>query len=238
MSGTEVSAVIPVFNDRESLERAIPESIRMLEGITGSFELIVAEDGSTDGSRELVEEWAGKDPRVRLFHSDERLGRGRALNRAFEHSGGSILCYYDVDLATDMACLPRLIEEIRNGAAVSTGSRLLPESMIKRTADREFASRSYNFLVRLFLGSRLRDHQCGFKAFSRDKLMVLLPSVNATHWFWDTEVLVRSQKAGYRVTEFPVVWNTGDKTTVKFKDVFSMGTSILRLWWEINVKKS
>jgi glycosyltransferase AglD len=238
MNDIEVSAVIPVFNDRTSLETAIPESLKVLEGITDSFEMIVAEDGSTDGSRELVEEWEKKDPRVRLFHSDERLGRGKALNRAFEYSKGKILCYYDVDLATDMAHLSQLIDEIRKGAAVSTGSRLLPDSRIKRTTDREIASRSYNFLVRLFLGSKLHDHQCGFKGFDNEKLMIILPNVASTHWFWDTEILVRAQKSGYKVAEFPVVWNTGDKTTVRFKDIFSMGTSILRLWWTINVKKA
>lgn len=238
MNEQEVSAVIPVFNDRESLEKAVPESLRVLEGISGSFELIVAEDGSTDGSREFVEEWEKKDPRVRLFHSDERLGRGRALNRAFEYSNGRILCYYDVDLATDMSYLPRLIDEIRNGAAISTGSRLLPDSKIKRTTDREIASRGYNFLVRLILGSRLHDHQCGFKGFDRAKVMEILPHVESTHWFWDTEILVRAQRDGYTVSEFPVVWNTGDKTTVKFGDIFSMGTSILKLWWGIHVKKS
>lgn len=238
MNDIEISAVIPVFDDRTSLETAIPESLKVLEGITDSFELIIAEDGSTDGSRELVEEWEKKDPRVRLFHSDERLGRGRALNRAFEYSRGRILCYYDVDLATDMTHLSQLIDEIRNGAAVSTGSRLLPDSRIKRTTDREIASRTYNFLVRLFLGSRLRDHQCGFKGFDKEKLMVILPNIESTHWFWDTEILVRAQKSGYKVAEFPVVWNTGDKTTVRFKDIFSMGTSILRLWWTINVEKA
>lgn len=238
MSDVEVSAVIPVFNDRISLEKAIPESLSALEKITDSFELIVAEDGSTDGSMELVEEWEKKDSRVRLFHSDERLGRGRALNRAFEYSNGSILCYYDVDLATDMAYLPQLIDEIRKGAAASTGSRLMPGSNIKRTTDREIASRGYNFLVRLFLGSRLHDHQCGFKGFNKEILMKILPDISSTHWFWDTEILVRAQKAGYKVAEFPVVWNTGSRTTVKFKDIFSMGTSILRLWWKINVKKA
>ncbi len=237
MNETEVSAVLPVFNDMDSLKKAIPESIKALENITGSFELIVAEDGSTDGSRELVEEWEKRDSRVRLLHSDERLGRGRALNRAFENSNGMILCYYDVDLATDMAHLSRLIDEIREGAAVSTGSRLLPESSIKRTTDREIASRGYNFLVRLFLGSRLHDHQCGFKGFNKSIVMDILPHVTSTHWFWDTELLVRTQRAGYKVAEFPVVWNTGDKTTVRFKDIFSMGTSILRLWWSIHVKK-
>ena len=137
-----------------------------------------------------------------------------------------------------MAYLPQLIDEIRKGAAVSTGSRLMSGSNIKRSTDREIASRGYNFLVRLFLGSRLHDHQCGFKGFNKEILMKILPDISSTHWFWDTEILVRAQKSGYKVAEFPVVWNTGSKTTVKFKDIFSMGTSILKLWWKINVKKA
>jgi glycosyltransferase involved in cell wall biosynthesis len=237
MSGLEVSAVIPVFNDRAALEVAIPTSLQTLEAITGSFELIVAEDGSTDGSMELVQEWETKDPRVRLFHSDERLGRGKALNRAFGAAQGSIVCYYDVDLATDMRHLARLIGDIREGYDIATGSRLMPESDAERTAERAVASRGYNLLVRSILGSRLYDHQCGFKSFHRERLLSLIPAVRAPHWFWDTEVLVRAQRAGYRISEFPVRWRPGVGTTVRAKDVVEMGSDILRLWWQLNVEK-
>ncbi|HVP25873.1 MAG TPA: dolichyl-phosphate beta-glucosyltransferase [Methanomicrobiales archaeon] len=230
----ELSAVIPVFNDRAALETAIPRSLEALEGITSSFELIIAEDGSTDGTPDLVRRKAGEDPRIRLLHSDERLGRGRALTRAFGEARGSIVCYYDVDLATDLKHLGELIGAIRAGADIATGSRLLPSSEVTRTGEREVASRGYNILVRLLLGSRVHDHQCGFKAFNREKVLPLLPSVKATHWFWDTELLVRGQRAGLRVAEFPVVWRTGRTTTVRMKDVFEMGGAILSLWWQLH----
>jgi glycosyltransferase AglD len=233
-SKTEVSAVIPVFNDRAALETAIPLSLAALEGITPSFELIIAEDGSTDGTPEFVREKAAADPRVRLLHSDERQGRGRALNRAFREARGSIVCYYDADLATDLRHLGELIGAVRAGAEIATGSRLMPGSDVERTGERELASRAYNALVRLILGSRIHDHQCGFKAFRRDRILSLIPSVAAPHWFWDTEVLVRGQRAGYRVAEFPVVGRTGKKTTVRLKDVFEMGGAILTLWWQIH----
>ncbi|MEN6442463.1 MAG: dolichyl-phosphate beta-glucosyltransferase [Methanoregula sp.] len=234
----EVTAIIPVFNDRQALERAIPVSIDTLSAITGSFELIVAEDGSTDGSAFFVKDYEKRDPRVRLLHSDDRLGRGRALNRAFHEARGSIVCYYDVDLATDMQHLSTLILAIRNGADISTGSRLLPDSDIVRTEGREIASRTYNFLVRLFLGSRLYDHQCGFKGFNKERILAVLPLIHSNHWFWDTELLVRAQRAGYTVTEFPVRWRAGKGTTVRVKDIFEMGSSILRLWWQIHVSKN
>jgi len=230
----EFSLVIPVYNDRASLEAALPRSLDALGKVSPAFELIVAEDGSTDGTPEFVRERARSDPRIRLLHSDERLGRGRALNRAFGEARGRIVCYYDVDLATDLKHLAELVGAIRDGAEIATGSRLLASSDVERSGERELASRVYNALVRIILGSRIHDHQCGFKAFNRERILSLIPSVKATHWFWDTEVLVRGQRAGYRVAELPVIWRTGKRTTVRLKDVFEMGGAILSLWWQLH----
>lgn len=238
MAEDGVSVILPVFNDRPALERAVPESIAALSKITDAFEVIVAEDGSTDGSAEFVRAWHEKDPRIRLLHADERLGRGKALNRAIEAARYEVVCYYDVDLATDLAHLPELVGAIRSGADIATGSRLMPDSDIVRSGGREVASRGYNLLVRTVLRSRLHDHQCGFKAFRRERVLALIPDVQAPHWFWDTEVLVRGQRKGYEVREFPVVWRQGPGTTVRFKDVFSMGSQILGLWWQMHVAKN
>jgi glycosyltransferase involved in cell wall biosynthesis len=238
MIAPEVTAIIPVYNDYGSLKIAIPQSIEILSWIPDGFELIIAEDGSTDGSAEFVRQYELKDARIHLLHSDERLGRGRALNRAIREAKGTIVCYYDVDLATDMQHLPALITAIREGFDIATGSRLLPASDSKRTGGREMASRSYNFLVRFFLGSSIFDHQCGFKGFNKERIELVLPALRSNHWFWDTELLVRAQRKGYKVKEFPVRWHAGKGTTVKMKDVFEMGSSILRLWWQIHVSKN
>lgn len=232
-----VTVVIPVYNDWESLSMAIPRSLEAIALVSPNFELIIAEDGSTDGSALVVREWESRDNRVLLLHSDKRLGRGRALSRAFSVARGDIVCYYDVDLATDLAHLADLVGSIREGYDIATGSRLLPGSHIDRSGSRELASRTYNFLVRSVLGSRVYDHQCGFKAFRKERLVSLLPEVRDTHWFWDTEILVRAQKKGYSVREFPVRWREGRGTTVKRKDVYQMGKAILRLWWQLHVEK-
>jgi glycosyltransferase involved in cell wall biosynthesis len=205
-----------------------------LREITQSFEIIIAEDGSKDGTGSICASLAKKYAFVIHLHSDERQGRGRALDRAFRASKGDILGYIDVDLATDMKHLNELIQSIRDGYDFATGSRMLPESNVKRPFKRGLASKGFNFLTRLMLGSKLYDHQCGFKSFKRTSLFEIMDTVKDTHWFWDTELFVRAQRLGYRVKEFPVEWMHGGDTKVNLvKDVFGMGSQIFRLWYEL-----
>jgi hypothetical protein len=89
-------------------------------------------------------------------------------------------------------------------------------------------------MVRAILGSKLKDHQCGFKAFKREALMALLDEVTARHWFWDTEILVRAAREGYAIKEIPVNWKGQRETKVRlFHDSFSMGWQVVKLWWRL-----
>ena len=203
-----------------------------------SYEIIIAEDGSTDGTAERAEEIAQKYPYVKHIHREKRLGRGTALKNAFKQSSGEVFVYMDLDLATDLKALKPLVEAITvEGYDFSTGSRMLPESKVERSLRRSISSKTYNFLVRHMLGSKLRDHQCGFKAFKREPVLQLLDEVEATHWFWDTEIMVRAQRRGYKVKEIPVEWKSGKGTKVNlFKDSWNMGRQIMKLWWKLKVK--
>jgi glycosyltransferase involved in cell wall biosynthesis len=233
MDNIEVSVVLPAYNEAARIEDAVEKTACALRGITPSFEIIIAEDGSKDGTDRISESLSKKYDFVVHLHSDERQGRGRALNRAFKVSKGEILGYIDVDLATDMKYLREFVQFIRNGYDFATGSRMLPESNVKRPFKRGLASKGFNFLTRLMLGSRLYDHQCGFKSFKRSSLFEIMDNVKDTHWFWDTELFVRAQRAGYRVKEFPVEWRHGGATKVNLiRDVFGMGSQIFRLWYE------
>jgi uncharacterized protein (TIRG00374 family) len=240
MTNRVVSVVLPAYNEADSLEHTVEVTLSTLAEFlpAGSFEVIVAEDGCDDATPEIADQMADEDDRVRHFHSDDRLGRGGALERAFRASDGDVLVYFDTDLATDMRHLEELVESVRSGDYdVATGSRRLPGDKQDRQPERGVASTGYNSLVRLFLRSPLYDHQCGFKAFDRETLLALLDDVEDDHWFWDTEVLVRAQRAGYRVREFPVDWEPkGDTKVDLVRDVFGMGSQILRLWWQLGVK--
>jgi len=228
--------VLPAYNEAANIEKAVFVTAETLSKITDHFEIIIAEDGSTDGTDRIASDLSKQYAYVVHLHSDKRQGRGKALSRAFKAASGEILCYIDVDLATDMKYLEKLVRAVStDGYDFATGSRMMRESDAKRPFKREFASRGYNFLVRLFLRSKLYDHQCGFKAFRREALFELLDEIENEHWFWDTEVLVRAQHRGYRVAEFPVYWRHGGSSKVNMaKDVKGMGSEIFRLWRELS----
>ena len=235
----EVSVVLPAYNEEATIRTTVETTLESLATFlpADAFEVIIAEDGCDDRTPETADELAAADERVRHFHSDERLGRGGALERAFEAADGETLVYFDTDLATDMRHLEELVESVRSGEYdVATGSRWIDGREADRPAKRGVPSRGYNTLVRLFLRSDLRDHQCGFKAFDREALFDLNGDVEDDHWFWDTEMLVRAQRAGYRVREFPVDWTPkGDTKVDLVRDVFGMGSQILRTWWQVGV---
>ncbi|WP_251329883.1 flippase-like domain-containing protein [Haloplanus pelagicus] len=238
-AGIEVSVVLPAYNEARTIEGTVETTLSTLGDFLppGTFEVLVAEDGCDDRTPEIAGRLAAEDPRVCHVHSEERLGRGGALERAFSAARGDTLVYFDTDLATDMRHLEELVERVRSGDAdVATGSRWMPGRVADRPAKRGIPSRVYNGLVRLVLRSPLRDHQCGFKALSRDAFEQLHHRVDDEHWFWDTELLVRAQRAGLEVAEFPVEWEPkGDTKVDLVRDVFGMGSQILRLWWQVSV---
>jgi hypothetical protein len=113
----------------------------------------------------------------------------------------------DVDLSTDLSALLPLVAPIISGHSdVSIGSRLAPGARVVRSARREILSRGYNVLLRIALGVRVKDAQCGFKAMRADVARKLVPGVHNRNWFFDTELLVQAQRAGLRVHELPVDW--------------------------------
>jgi glycosyltransferase AglD len=235
----QVSLVLPAYNEVDYLTPAVEKTIQTLNTFTQSYEIIIAEDGSTDGTAQRAEELAQKYSGVRHIHRDARLGRGTALNNAFRQSSGEVLVYMDLDLATDLKYLKPLVESISvGGYEFSTGSRMMTQSKADRTFSRGFSSKTYNYLVRHMLGSKLRDHQCGFKAFRREPLLRLLDEVDATHWFWDTEVMVRGYNHGYKIAEIPVEWRSGKDTKVNLaKDSWNMFWQIMGLWWSLKIKR-
>jgi len=232
-----VSVVVPVYNGGYFLQSCVTQLRSYFAEKGLPYELLIAEDGSTDESKALCQVLKDRYPEITLIQAQERLGRGESLQRAIRIAAGNVILYTDVDMATDLRHMDTVIGHVTNGDDIVTGSRYLPGSAAKRSFARLVASRIYNRIVRTLLDSHVSDHQCGFKAFKREAVLRLLPHVRSGHWFWDTEILVRGQISGLRVSEIPVDWveSPADRSTVKLAgDSFRFFCEVLRLRVELN----
>jgi putative flippase GtrA len=224
----QVEIVIPVRNE----ERDLAPSVRRLaaylrEGFPFSAQVTIADNGSSDRTWAVAQGLVsdlGQDT-VCAVHLDQP-GRGRALRAIWASSDAEVLVYMDVDLSTDLnALLPLVAPLISGHSDVAIGTRLAATSRVSRGPKREVISRCYNVLLHITLGAGFSDAQCGFKAIRADAARGLLPLVEDTGWFFDTELLVLAERAGLRIHEVPVDWTDDPDSRV---DVVATALADLR----------
>ncbi|MCE9596222.1 MAG: glycosyltransferase family 2 protein [Planctomycetes bacterium] len=212
-----VDLIIPVLNEVKALEKSV-ETIRAFLGPSFPYRwrITIADNGSTDGTREVGEKLQKKYPGEVFFFAIPQRGRGRALRLAWTQSPADIMAYTDVDLSTELRALEVLCRAIHEqGYDLGTGSRLQKLSQVKRGPKREFISQTYNLMVKALLFTHFSDAQCGFKAVSREVVQKVVPHVEDQAWFFDTELLALCEKQGYRIKDHPVKWDDDEDSRVK-----------------------
>lgn len=213
---TVLDVVIPVYNEERDLEPCVR---RLHEHLARTFpygfRITIADNASTDRTPEvaaLLDDAIDEVTAVRL----EQKGRGRALRTVWSLSEAPVLAYMDVDLSTDLnALLPLVAPLISGHSDLAIGSRLSRSARVVRGPKREFISRTYNLILRGSLAARFSDAQCGFKAIRGDVAARLLPMIEDSGWFFDTEMLVLAERAGLRIHEVPVDWVDDPESTVQ-----------------------
>src|SRR3954451_15899461 len=198
--------VVPVHDEETELEPCLRRLHAYLTSLPWSFRITVAENASTDATLAVAQQVAAELPGVEVRALLEP-GRGRALRSVWLASDSPVLVYMDVDLSTDLAALLPLVAPLISGHSdLAIGTLLSRSSRVVRGLEREVISRGYNLLLRSTLATSLSDAQCGFKAIRADVAHRLLPLVEDTGWFFDTELLVLAERAGLRIHEVPVDW--------------------------------
>ena len=226
-----VDIVIPVYNEEHVLAESVATLRKFLaQGLAHQCRIVVADNASTDGTLAVAQRLAQKYTDVASLHIPQK-GRGRALRAAWLTSPADILSYMDVDLSTELAAFPPLIDAIASeGYDIAIGSRLARGADTRRSLRREAISRSYNVMIKGLFFTRFSDAQCGFKAASRRAVQELVPLIENNEWFFDTELLILAEKAGYRVKEIPVRWLEDPDSRVNVaKTVWEDVRGLLRL---------
>jgi glycosyltransferase involved in cell wall biosynthesis len=234
-SDTIVDVVIPVLNEAHVLQNSVL-TVRdfLTQHLPCQWRVVIVDNGSSDGTDAVARRLSQEYSDVRFVQLPHR-GRGRALRHAWTQSDADIMCYTDVDLSTELAALPKMVQAIAvDGFDLATGSRLLPQSQTTRSPKREFISRCYNMFVKGVLWTSFSDAQCGFKAISRTACAALVPEVEDQSWFFDTELLTLAEKRGYRIADIPVRWIEDDDSRVKIvKTAWDDIKGVFRVRWKL-----
>jgi len=212
-----VDVVIPVYNEVKVLEQSVSTTLALFDqNPQYDWRVVIADNGSNDGTSELARSLEARDPRVRALILEVK-GRGLALREAWLSSDAGVVSYMDVDLSTDIRHLPELIAMVaERGCDVAIGSRLARGAKTDRQLKREITSRGYVALIRLtFPRLRISDAQCGFKALNRKAVEAIVPHIENRMWFFDTEMLILAHQAKLKICELPVRWVEDKDTKVK-----------------------
>jgi glycosyltransferase involved in cell wall biosynthesis len=213
-----VDVVVPVYNEEHVLAQSVATLRQFLsKGFPHKWRILIADNASTDSTLAVAQELAQKHADVASLHIPQK-GRGRALKASWLGSAADIVSYMDVDLSTELAAFPLLIEAIASeGYDIAVGSRLSSASDTRRSLKREVISRGYNLMIKALFLTRFSDAQCGFKALSRQAVRELVPLAENNEWFFDTELLILAEKGGYRVKDIPVRWLEDPDTRVNIR---------------------
>ncbi|MEY4667950.1 MAG: hypothetical protein RL518_649 [Pseudomonadota bacterium] len=226
----ELSVVVPAFNEERRLPPTLIDIIDFFDRKGISYEVIVIDDGSTDGTAEVVRKFERVRSQVRLIQLPRNYGKGHAVRLGVLNCRGVRILFADADGATPIQEFERLEAAITGGADIAIGSRALAsaDTKVATSLHRRLLGRVFNKCVNLILLPSIADTQCGFKMFTRKAAIFLFRRQRADRFSFDVELLYMAHKANLTIKEVPINWTNvpGSKVSLvrdslsMFRDVF------------------
>ena len=202
------SVVLPAFNEAARLPRYLEEVVSYLGTRGEPWEVVVVDDGSTDGTADVVRAMAARCPQVQLLRQPSNAGKGAAVRAGMLAARGAMRLFADADGATPITELKRLEAALAAGADVAIGSRAMTAAgiVVRARRHRVLAGRIFNTLAEWLGLIDIRDSQCGFKAFTAAAAADLFSRLRTTGFGFDVELLLRARARGWRIAEVAVNW--------------------------------
>lgn len=239
----KLSIIFPVLNERKRLKNGIVRTVDYLNQINfQNYEIIIVDNGSEDETPRIGQSLCKRYPKVRFEKINVR-GVGAAFRRGVRLSSGDIVGYMDIDLSTNLRHLGEAIDIFEKDPAVEyiNGSRFAKESDTRgRKWYRKITSWGLIVLLKFFLGMKSTDAICGFTFVRRQTAVSLIKGCSKDNgWFYMIEFLLRAEKRGVTVLDYPVEWQEDYNTTVHiFRTICNYIVQIWRLWKEFYIKKN
>jgi dolichyl-phosphate beta-glucosyltransferase len=228
------SIVIPAFNEGRRLGPTLEKVLGYVQAQKWDAEIIVVNDGSRDNTADIVRSFAANDPSLRLVENPGNRGKGYSVRNGMLNARGQIVLFSDADLSSPIEEAPKLFEALEAGADIAIGSRWLrAETQTQRQPlHRQFFGRIFNLMLRVTLGLKFKDTQCGFKAFKRPAVQKIFPLQQTDRWGFDPEILFLARKFKFKVQEIPVAWGHSGETRINpLVDGFRMFLEMMHVRW-------
>jgi dolichyl-phosphate beta-glucosyltransferase len=228
------SIVIPAYNESQRIGATLDKVLAYIAEQGWVAEVLVVNDGSRDNTAEIIQQYARRNRMVRLVENPGNRGKGYSVRNGMLHAEGDILLFSDADLSSPIYEAPKLFAAIAAGADVAIGSRWMQAELQteRQPLYRQMFGRIFNLLLRIILGLRFKDTQCGFKAFTRRAAQSIFPRQRIERWGFDPELLFLAKKSGLAVREVPVEWAHDERSKINpIKDGIKMFTEIVRIRW-------
>ena len=233
----ELSIIIPAYNEESRLSRGLAKIRDYLAArnlAPGQAEIIVVDDGSSDRTAGIAEEWSRQLPSLRLVSNGENRGKGYSVRYGMLEARGRIALFTDADLSAPIEEADKLLAAIGAGNDVAIGSRAVNRALIfgHQSRWREIAGMIFNGFVRLFTGLPFQDTQCGFKAFVREPSRIVFQQQRIEGFGFDPEILFLAERHGLRTVEIPVRWAHDPATKVHvIRDSLLMFLDLVLIRW-------
>jgi dolichyl-phosphate beta-glucosyltransferase len=228
----DLSIVVPAYNEESRIEPTIRDMVGYCRGAGRSFELILVDDGSRDGTSTVGRRLAEEFPELRLIRLAANHGKGYAVRAGVVNAVGRAVLFADADGATPINEIERLETALEAGADVAVGSRALRAEGVRVHAKlyRHVIGRTFHHLVEWLADGGVKDTQCGFKLFRSPVAQDLFSRMRMNGFSFDVEVLLMARRQGYRVTEVPVNWTHQPGSKVRLTlDSFRMAADLVRI---------
>jgi hypothetical protein len=232
-SRIDISILVPAHNEATRISPFLEQLLAFMGEFSHNngtaFEVIVAEDGSSDETLNIVKRLASTCSAIRVLHHDHRLGKGGALRAAFNESRGEVVIFVDADGSYQPSEI-RLFLEALEKSSIAIGTRSPKRMKRLPPIRRRVAGMIFNFLFRILFSSRVRDTQAGFKAFKRATFQALLSSTRTNGFEIDAEIIAKAQLLGLDLVEVPISYSYVEGSQVKVvRDGLAMASSLSRI---------
>jgi glycosyltransferase involved in cell wall biosynthesis len=222
----ELSIVIPAYNEAHRIQGTIEKISAFCEKEASRWELVVVDDGSSDGTSDVV----SRTPRVRCLRNPLNAGKGFSVRRGMLSTKLEAVLFSDADLSTPIEEALALHQAIQRGADVAIATRdRSTGKQVRRTPHRRLMAMVFRTLVKIIVLRGFRDTQCGFKMFRRDAARSLFSRSRLDRWGFDVEILFLARNLGLRIAEVPVAWFESAETRLRFLTPVSMTWDLLKI---------